>query len=253
MRLFIHSVLFIAALNPLQAADTLLIENGQPLAEIIIADEPARMTKLAAKELQNSLFKMTGTTLPIVSERAAAKTAIFVGKSRHTEALGLATDALKHGAFHMASGKDWLALLGPDKDFVPIEPWGRDRSSKETDRVNGEWDKITGDTFWNAARDLHFRYHADLDVWDQDDAGTFNAVNEFLRGLGCRWFAPGELGEVIPRKQTIPLSDMNRTVTPDFAVRRFIYYTEHTGIGDKALWNLRLGLNHGAEILGFPQ
>jgi len=36
-------------------------------------------------------------------------------------------------------------------------------------------------------------------------------------------------------------------------VRRFIFYTEHTGIGDKAMWNLRLGLNHGAGILGFPQ
>ncbi len=64
---------------------------------------------------------------------------------------------------------------------------------------------------------------------------------------------PGEIGEVIPRKQTIMLPDVNRTVTPDFAVRRFVYYTEHTGIGDKALWNLRLGLNHGTELLGFPQ
>lgn len=247
------TALLLSSLASVHAADTFLIENGKANAEIIIADKPARMTKLAAKELQSTLLKMTGATLPIASERAAGKAAIFVGKSRHTDGLGIASDALKHGAFRMASGKDWLALLGPDKDFVPTEPWGRDRSPKETDRVNGEWDKITGDTFWSAARDLHFRYHADLDVWDQDDAGTFNAVNEFLRGLGCRWFAPGEIGEVIPRKQTIPLPDLNRTVTPDFAVRRFIYYTEHTGIGDKALWNLRLGLNHGAEILGFPQ
>ena len=50
-----------------------------------------------------------------------------------------------------------------------------------------EWDKITGDTFWNTASELYQLYHADLDVWEQDDAGTFNAVNEFLRGLGCRW------------------------------------------------------------------
>ena len=152
MRFFILSVLLIATLNPLHAADTFLIENGKANAEIIIADQPARMTKLAAEELQSSLLKMTGVTLPIASERAAGKTAIFVGKSRHTKALGLATDALKHGAFRMASGKDWLALLGPDKDFVPIEPWGRDRSPKETDRVNGEWDKITGDTYF-------FRYN----------------------------------------------------------------------------------------------
>ena len=256
MKQILLGVLLAWLLTPLaalMAAETLLVERGQPRAEIVIADKPARMTKLAAKELQSTLQKMTGANLPIVSQRAAGTMAIFVGKSRYTDELSLKTDGLKHGAFRMASGKDWLALVGPDKDFVPIEPWGRNRSAAETARVNAAWDKITGDTFWNAARDLHFRYHPDLDVWDQDDAGTFNAVNEFLRGLGCRWFAPGELGEVIPRKPSVSLPSVNRTVTPDFAVRRFIYYTEHNGIGNKALWNLRLGLNHGAEIVGFPQ
>jgi hypothetical protein len=252
-RIAFLTTLLLSSPPAIRAADTFFIKNGQPLAEIVIAEKPARMTRLAAKELQGALLKMTGATLPIINERTPGKVAIFVGKSRHTESLGLATEELKYGAFRMASGADWLALLGADKDFVPIEPWGRSRSEGETARVNAAWDKITEDTFWNAARDLHFRYHADIDVWDQDDAGTFSAVNEFLRGLGCRWFAPGELGEVIPRQQTITLRVVNRTVTPDFAVRRFIYYTEHTGIGDKALWNLRLGLNHGAEVVGFPQ
>lgn len=249
----LFSTLLFVALQPVPAAERLIVEKGEPRAEIVIAEKPARMTKLAARELQTALVKMTGATLPIVSERDPDKPAILVGVSASTEALGLSTDGLAHGAFRMASGPGWLALLGPDRDFVPIEPWGRNRSQSETDRVNAAWDAITGDTFWNAARDLHFRYHADLDVWDQDDAGTFNAVNEFLRDLGCRWFAPGELGEVIPKRDRVALPQVDRTVVPDFAVRRFVYYTEHTGIGDKALWNLRLGLNHGAEILGFPQ
>jgi hypothetical protein len=252
MRHFIHSVLFIAALNPLQA-DTFFVENGQPLAEIVIAEKPARMTKLAAKELQSTLAKMSGATLPVVTERSVGKTAIFVGMSRFTGELGLSTQNLKHGAFRMASGKDWLALLGADKDFVPIEPWGRKRDKNEAARVNAEWDKITGDTFWNTASELYQLYHPELDVWMTDDAGTFNAVNEFLRGLGCRWFAPGEIGEVVPKMATIALPQVERTVTPDFGLRRFVYYTQHTGIGERALWNLRLGLNFGADIVGFPQ
>ncbi len=182
-------VILMNPLMALSAAEAFIVDRGEPRAEILIGDKPARMTKLAAKELQNTLSKMTGATLPIVSKRTADKVTIFVGKSHYTDELGLKTDELKHGAFRMVSGKGWLALLGPDKDFIPIEPWGRNRSTAETARVNAAWDKITGDTFWNAARDLHFRYHADLDVWDQDDAGTFNAVNEFLRELGCRWFA----------------------------------------------------------------
>ncbi|MFO1437664.1 MAG: DUF4838 domain-containing protein [Verrucomicrobiaceae bacterium] len=245
--------LVLLPLISLHAAEPLLIENGSAHAEIIIAEKPARMTKLAAKELQSTLLKMTGATLPIASERTAGKTAIFVGVSRFTEELGLSTKELKHGAFRMASGEGWLALLGADKDFVPIEPWGRKRDKSEAARVNAEWDKITGDTFWNTASELYQLYHADLDVWEQDDAGTFNAVNEFLRGLGCRWFAPGEIGEVVPKVATITLPKVDRTVVPDFGLRRFVYYTQHTGIGERALWNLRLGLNYGTEIAGFPQ
>lgn len=253
MRHFFHSVLFIAAMHPIRAADVFLIENGQSHAEIVISEKPARMTKLAAKELQTYLAKVSGATLPVVTERSAGKKAIFVGMSRFTEELGLSTKELKHGAFLLASGEDWMALLGADKDFVPIEPWGRIRSSEELKRMNAEWDKITGDTFTNTAAFLHQQYHVDLDVWDMDDAGTFNAVNEFLRSLGCRWFAPGEIGEVVQQVPTISLPQWNRSVIPDFSLRRFVYYTQHTGIGDRALWNLRLGVNFGADIVGFPQ
>lgn len=253
LTLTLLTALLLVPLGALHAADGLLVENGEAKAVIVIANKPARMTKLAAKELQNTLLKMTGAKLPVVTERTAGKAAIFVGMSRFTDELGLSTKDLKHGAFRVASGKDWLALLGPDKDFVPIEPWGRKRDKDEAARVNAEWDRITGETFWNAASELYQLYHPDLEVWDQDDAGTFNAVNEFLRGLGCRWFAPGEIGEVVPRVATIALPQVNRTVTPDFGLRRFVYYTQHTGIGDRALWNLRLGVNFGADIAGFPQ
>ena len=119
--------------------------------------------------------------------------------------------------------------------------------------MNAEWDKITGDTFWNNCRELYARYHADLDVWDYDDAGTLNAVYEFLRSLGVRWYAPGELGEVVPRQTTIALPDVNKTVRPDFALRRLSYYSDHIGLGEVALWNLRLGLNHGHKLIGVTQ
>lgn len=255
-----HAVVIVALLLVLlmlpamvRGADAFAVEKGRPLAEIVISDQPARMTKLAARELQTYVAKMSGATLPIVTRRSVGRASIFVGVSRFTDELGLSTQDLKHGAYRIASGRDWLALLGADKDFVPIEPWGRVRSLDELKRVNAEWDQITGDTFTNSAAFLYQQYHADLDVWDMDDAGTFNAVNEFLRAQGCRWFAPGEIGEVVPRVPTIPLPQWNRTVVPDFGLRRFVYYNQHTGIGDRALWNLRLGLNFGAYIVGFPQ
>ncbi len=247
------ALLLLAPLAALYAADNAIVQEGRPSAEIVIAEKPARMTRLAAKELQTYVAKISGATLPIVTQRSPGKPAIFVGLSRYTDELGLSTKELRHGAFRMASGDDWLALVGPDKDFVPIEPWGRKRDRNESARVNKEWDKITGDTFWNTAGELYQLYNPELDVWQTDDAGTFNAVNEFLRGLGCRWYAPGEIGEVVPRLAIIPLPKVNRTFKPDFGFRRFVYYTQHTGIGERAMWNLRLGVNYGAEIAGLPQ
>jgi len=247
------TALLLTPLAALHAADTFLIENGQPRAEIIIAEKPARMTKLAAKELQTYLEKISGAKLEVRTAPTAGKAHIFLGKSSHTEALKLATDGLENGAFRMASGADWLALLGPDEDFVPIEPWGRMRSTAEQARVNAAFDKITGDTFWNHFGYIYARYHKDLDVWDYDDAGTLNATYEFLRSLGVRWFAPGELGEVVPKLATIALPGVNRTVKPDFGLRRFTFYTEHTGLGDKGIWMLRLGLNQAHKIGGISQ
>jgi hypothetical protein len=245
--------LTLAACSGLQAASPALVENGLPHAEIVIAENPARMTRLAAKELQTYVAKISGATLPILSQPSGKAIPVFVGKSRFTDQRKLDTGGLAHGAFRIASGPDWLALLGPDQDYVPVEPWGRKLDRNESRRVNAEWDKITGDLFWNNLDHLYTRYHPELDVWDYDDAGTLNAVYEFLRGLGVRWFAPGELGEVVPKSPRIELPAVNRTVTPDFALRKFMFYTDHTGIGDKAIWCLRLGLNQGRELLGVTQ
>ncbi|HEY1050352.1 MAG TPA: DUF4838 domain-containing protein [Prosthecobacter sp.] len=235
------------------SASSMLVEYGKPRAEIVISPKPARMAKLAAKELQTYVEKISGARLEIVSSPTPGRPHLFVGKSPHTEALKLATEGLENGAFRIVSGADWMALLGPDEDFVPIEPWGRNRSVAETTRVNAEFDKITGDTFWNHHRDVYARYHKDLDVWDYDDAGTLNAVHEYLRSLGVRWFAPGELGEVVPAAKNLPLPNVNKTVKPDFGMRRFTFYTDHTGIGDKAIWCFRLGLNNGHKIGGITQ
>lgn len=237
----------------LPASGPLLIQDGQARAEIVTAEHPARMAKLAAKELQAYVEKISGARLEVVTQPTPGKIHVFVGKSRFTDSLQLATDRLENGAFRMASGPDWLALLGADEDYVPIEPWGRCFGKAEVARVNAEWDKITGDTFWSHCSMLYTRYHKDLDVWDYDDAGTLNAVYEFLRSLGVRWFAPGDLGEVVPQQRSIALPSANLTVTPDFALRKFMFYTEHTGIGDKALWSLRLGLNQGHKLLGVTQ
>ncbi len=242
-----------------EAAPAMVVENGQPRAEIVIAGQPARMTRLAASELQTYIEKISGAVLPIVTEPTAGAARIYVGISPHTEELGLETEGLKYGAYRMASGPDWLALLGPDEDFEPIEPYGHSRTSgsggrAERDRVNRAWDGITGDHFWNPLHSLYAWYRPELDVWEFDDRGTLHAVQAFLHEQGVRWYAPGPLGEVVPKRSSIALPAVDRVVRPDFPVRRLSWFYQVAPISeDDARWRLRLGLHKGHDVIGITQ
>ena len=225
--------------------EAFIVKDGQAQAEIVIAEKPARMTKLAARELQTYIEKITGAKLvvtPVPHRDVPVK--IYVGKSGFVDDLKLSTDGLAYGAFRMVSGKDWLALVGPDKDFMPVEPWIRERNSEEIRRVNRQWDAITGDHFGAPMFSLFSKYHKTLDIWDYDDAGTLNAVHQLLRDLGVRWYFPGPLGEVVPKQADICLPAVARTVRPDFAMRHLVFWNCEHAPGpseDEVLWNLRQG------------
>ena len=86
--------------------------------------------RLAAAELQTYVAKISGARLPIrVEPSADVPVQIYVGESPHVAKLGVTADRLEHGAYRIASGKKWLALIGDDTDFTPKEPWAPDRLS----------------------------------------------------------------------------------------------------------------------------
>ena len=49
--------------------------------------------------------------------------------------------------------------------------------------------------------------------------GTEYAVYELLERLGCRWYFPGEFGQVVPRLETIRVPDLDVAEQPSFVVR----------------------------------
>jgi hypothetical protein len=244
--------------SALPAAETFIVENGQPRAQIVIAERPGRSVRLAAQELQDGLRKISGAHLPIVTQPAPGTVHLFVGRSEHTDALKIAADELKDGAFRLVSGEDWLALLGQDTEFTPIEPWGRNNADLVSGRAQWEWQQLTG-SLWGLPNLLIYKDRLSLpgttglpdarrgegkppalEVWGQDERGSFNAVCGWLMKLGARWYMPGELGEVLPSLKTIPLTRLDETVRPDFPIRRFcvrlgVYGTE------MAMWAMRLG------------
>jgi len=231
------------------AAEMVIVEEGQPRAQIVIAPEPARMVKLAAKELQTHIQLISGAKLPIVTEPKGA--AIYIGRSKHTDRLGINDEGLHDGAFRIKSGDSWLVLLGHDSDYVPTEPWARNHG--DYPRMMKAWDELTGTTWGNpVGGSLHKRYSKKLGIWAFDERGSLNAVYELLRSLGVRWYMPGELGRILPRLKTITVTAQDKTIRPEFGVR--YQHTSFFGMNSEEdiLWYLRLGLNHHSKAVGHP-
>ncbi len=229
-------------------AQPLLVENGQPRAEIIISDKPTRMQRVAAHEFRQQIEKISGAELPIVTQPSGKAVKVFIGASAHSP---VKADGLKDGAYRLASGTDWLALIGDDADFEPVGPFVRHNG--DIPRAQAEWEKIVAAPYGLPAPGLYkHRTKVTLDgetleLWGLDERGSFNAVSAFLQRLGARWYLPGELGEVLPSLKTIELPKLDETVKPDFALRQFNFRFATCG-PDSALWVMRLGIRNDERL-----
>ena len=229
-------------------AETYLVENGQPRAEIIISDQPARMQRIAAHEFRQQIEKISGAKLPIVTVPTAKALKIFIGESA---ACPVKAEGLKDGAYRIASGADWLVLIGDDTDFVPRQPFALTRSG--IDSAQAAWEKVVGGPYGMPSPGL-YKYRAvlpidgeNLEAWGLDERGSFNAVSAFLHRLGARWYLPGELGEVLPSLNSISLPQIDETVRPDFRLRQFNFRLGTAG-PETALWTMRLGVRNDEKL-----
>jgi hypothetical protein len=264
------------------AAEQFIVKDGKPNAQIVIAAENRpRMATLAALELQKWIQKSSGARLPIVTTPdAKIPVKIYVGKSPDTVKLGVSDEGLDYGAFRIVSGADlpakagWLALVGNDSDFVPTKltslkrgdpgpgaEWKRLTAGK-TDgawRFSGnasgykawwkkDFDKILDNYYGEGSAALWKTGGNTIDgFWAVDTAGSVSAVTEFLHGLGVRFYMPNdEIGTVIPKLSSIPLTEINKTLIPDFPCRAWLWYNYGTFPLEEVLWARRLGINEGA-------
>ena len=240
-------------------AQPAIVQDGEANAEIVVAEQSPRTTRLAAWELQDYVRKISGAELPIVhapTDEVAVQ--LYVGQSAHTDRLGVSNEGLTNGAYRIVSGGNWLVLTGDDSDFQPIEPYTRIRNDRGSDEMITAWDEIS-DSLWGHPMANAFKMrlrHVDKDyeqapegmvLWAYDERGSYNAVCALLRDWGVRWYMPGELGEVVPTQKTIALPEVDRTVHPDIPIRanniRF-------GVHDRRLsiWGMRLGMRHAYGI-----
>jgi len=71
------------------------------------------------------------------------------------------------------------------------------------------------------------------------DRGTLFAVYRFLELLGCRWLAPGAENEVVPKRPTLTVGNVDIDTRPAFEWRLF------SGGSSEALeaWGVKMGMN----------
>ncbi len=271
-------------------ASPFIVENGKPNAEIVISedDQRPRMAALAALELQYYVQEISNARLPIVTQTGDMPVKIYVGRSEHTDRLGVTADDLKYGAFRLESGDDWLVLLGQDVDFTPPDPWPPTRGAKAV--CVEAWDKLTAEhtdakwgypfsstfkMYWNPRNYGDFmadRYGADnkhvynprdlnwsrnyqgpgsgAGYWLADRGGSLNAVCEYLRTLGVRWYMPGDLGTVVPQRANVKLAGLNKTLRPDYLVRYWFWYNYAGFSFEDTVWARRLGVSSLQEVFG---
>lgn len=241
------------------AAERLLVKDGKAQAEIVIAEQPPRTTRLAADELQTYIEKISGAKLPIVTTPSGdAPVQVHVGQSSHTKKRNITADGLKFGAYRMVSGEDWMVLIGDDTNFVPREPWARNNGDRVSGRLQRAWEEAAGGS-WGVPNGGMYKHRTRLpgdigkpdgvltkknevlELWGYDERGSFNAVCGFLRSLGVRWYLTGELGEVVPKMDNIALPTIDKIVKPDFEIRQF---NIRFGVASDATtkWAMRLGI-----------
>jgi tetratricopeptide (TPR) repeat protein len=257
--LTLFAAILLAPLVVSHAADAFIVEDGKPRAEIVISAKPSRMQRVAAHEFRMQIEKISGARLSIVTAPSGNAVKIFIGASLQNP---VTADGLKDGAYRIATGADWMALVGDDTEFTPMEPFAKNNG--DIPRAQAEWEKIVGAPYGMPARGLYknrLRLPGDtgkpdsattepketLDIWGLDERGSFNAVCGYLRKLGARWYLPGELGEVLPSMKTIPLPQIDETVQPDFPLRQFNFRFSTAG-PETSMWVMRLGLRNDERL-----
>jgi len=85
-----------------------------------------------------------------------------------------------------------------------------------------------------------------LGLYGESDLATGYAIYELLDRLGCRWFLPGELGEDIPRRETLRVPEVDDTLGPS-TLYRGIWYADEDFKRRNRLDGIKIAAGHTLE------
>ncbi len=158
-----------------------LVRDGLPNATLVV-EANAKLSRQAAEALQTYLEKMSGARLPIVVEGQDPDPA--------------AGTAVVHVG-HTARAKGQAVPRGFDPSVRP-----------EVFEEEGYLLRTLDDMTLLVAGNNDGPYR-----------GTLFAAYALLEKLGCRFYFPGDWGEIVPEKPTVVVPALDIASRPDFAVR----------------------------------
>ena len=178
-----------------------LIRDGQPRAEIVVAENADEPIRLAAQDLQYYLARMSGAELPIVTaDQSKEERRICVGESACTRQVNWYKPAtFKTSGYEIRVQHNLVILAGAEK-----------RAQSPATLYSGE-----------VSRHGQKLAVASSAGQDEGDCGASHAVTEFLEMLGVRFYAPYENGTIIPQKSTVTVPWMSHFQEAAFARRHF--------------------------------
>ena len=218
---FVFSIVFFW-MNAVQAK--IVISGGKSYAEIIVDSNAPDMVEFAAIELRDHIAMVTGVKIDIHnSPKNIDSIKIFVGDSQYSREVGITTEDLKSDGFRIVSKDNWIAIVGRDhKGLVlheDINPWR-----------------------------LIEVYNPELKLSALGEAGTLYGVYEFLRETcQIRWYMPGEIGMVVPKKDILSVDDVNIVKSPDFEYR-YAWFTFFEKQPEDAKWFRQVGFGGSSPV-----
>lgn len=186
------------------------------LKRIVVAEDAAPTAKLAAGNLQDFVERVSGDRLEIVGSTDEASGSIFVGEREE-----LVRDV----------GSEGYRILAKDGNVYIT---GRD-SKEVVYGIRNPWNRYEV-------------YNEELQLGAFGEAGTLYGVNSFLeKYAGVRFYCPGELGTVVPRKSIGIPEKLDEGNSPKF-LQRHIWICNFNTSPENALWYRRIGLGAKAPV-----
>ena len=173
-----------------------LAKNGKAQFVIVCPANAADPVRFAAKELKNHLDKITGANFKIVTKRPAGAKAIIPGNSPEAIKAGIDVKKIARDGFRIIAKPDLILIAGLDesnaKSKILFSFMNPKNERKPATFSAGAWNFQRGSLY-----------------------GTYR----FLEELGVRWFMPGDIGTVIPKKKTLTLTAFDALEEPVFEGR----------------------------------